>query len=685
MEAMHSKVLAHHLSRTAYLYIRQSSLHQVVAHTESAHRQYQLREKALRLGWSEEQIVVIDTDQGQSGANADREGFQRLVADVGLGEAGIVMGLEVSRLARNSTDWHRLLEICALSETLILDEEGLYDPQHFNDRLLLGLKGTMSEAELHMIRARLQGGLLSKARRGELRTALPLGFVYDEEGEVRLDPDRQVRDTLKLFFRTFRRVGTAMGTVKEFRRLGIAFPRYKGQGPRLRRGLVWGELDFSSALRILKNPRYAGIYFYGRSRQRRLPSGRWIKESKAPEDWVVFLPDAHEGYISRAEYEENQRRLAENARAIGAHHRRTPAREGPALLQGLAICGRCGRRMTVSYSQRKWGLVPIYRCWKKPAPPCQTIHGLSIDQEIGRLLLELVAPMTLEAALDVHEELQRRFEETLRIQQQQIERIRYETEQARQRFLHVDPANRLVAATLEAEWNAKLKELAAAQENLQRRREEDSRALSAEKRSRIQRLATDFPRLWSDPHTPARERKRMLRLLIEDVTLLRDQEVKVHVRFRGGATRSLTLPLPPRLWELRKTHPDIVAEIDRLLDEHPEAEVAEMLNARGARSAAGQPFTTNIVANIRRTYGLKRRDQRLREAGLKTLTEIAAALHIGHEKLARWRRAGHLTLTAHRVGGQRFLYEMPVSLPEGALTGATRQGSKSQTLKRGAV
>lgn len=679
MESAPSKVQARHLSRRAYLYIRQSSLHQVVENTESGRRQYQLREQALRLGWSEEQIVVIDSDQGQSGASADREGFQRLVADVGLGHAGIVLGLEVSRLARNSTDWHRLLEICALSETLILDEEGLYDPQHFNDRLLLGLKGTMSEAELHMIRARLQGGILSKARRGELRTPLPLGFVYDEDGGARLDPDQQVRETIHLLFRTFRRVGSALGTVKEFRRQGLAFPRRKGQGPRLRRGLVWGELDFPTALRILKNPRYAGIYFYGASRQRRLPSGRWIKEWKPPEQWVTFLPDAHEGYIRRAEYEENLRRLAENARAVGADHRRTPARGGPALLQGLAICGHCGRRMTVTYSQRPWGLVPIYYCWKKPGARCQTIHGLSIDQEISRLVLERVAPMALEAALEVHAELERRFEETLRLHEHHVERIRYECEQARKRFVHVDPANRLVAATLEAEWNAKLKELAAAHEELERRRQQDAQKLSEEKRSKIRQLASDFPKLWNDPETPARERKRMLRLLIEDVTLLREHDVKVHVRFRGGATRSLTLPLPKRLLELRKTPAETVAEIDHLLDGHPADEIAEILTARGFRTATGQPFTEKIVDTTKRNYGLKPRDQRLRAAGLKTLGEIAAALHIGLVKLHHWRETGQIHLTAHRVGRHRFLYQMPADLPVASRTAPSTSAPRAKS------
>jgi DNA invertase Pin-like site-specific DNA recombinase len=664
MELTHQKVTARHLQRTAYLYVRQSSLQQVLEHTEGRQRQYQLRERALQLGWPEEQIVVIDSDQGQSGATADRAGFQYLVAEVGLGHAGIVMGLEVSRLARNSTDWHRLLEICALTETLILDEEGLYDPQHFNDRLLLGLKGTMSEAELHMIRARLQGGILTKARRGELRAPLPLGFVYDEEGRVRLDPDQQVRETIHTFFRTFRRVGSAMGTVKEFLRQGITFPRYKGQGPWIRQSLLWGTLDFPSALRMLKNPRYAGVYFFGSSRQRRLPNGRYLKERKPPERWVAFLPQAHEGYISLEDYEENQRRLAENARAMGADHRRTPAREGPALLQGLAICGRCGRRMTLTYHRRAGGLVPTYYCWTKPGPRCQSIHGPALDEAVGRLLLDTVAPVALEVSLNVQREVEQRLAEAHRLREQQVQRARYEAEQARLRFLHVDPTHRLVAATLEAEWNEKLKALAAAQDELERRQQEDRRTLTMEQRAKLLALASDFPRLWNDPHTPARERKRMLRLLVEDITLLSDTEVHLHVRFRGGATSSLTLPLPKRLWEVRKTDPQVLIEIDTLLDEHCDDEVAQCLNERGLRSATGQCFDATIIGSLRRKYRLRSRHQRLRQAGLKPLTQIAAELHVGIEKLQDWRETGFLQLTAHRVVGQRYLYEPPADWPE---------------------
>jgi DNA invertase Pin-like site-specific DNA recombinase len=298
MNSTPHKVTPRHLQRNAYLYVRQSTLRQVLENTESTKRQYALRERAVALGWPIERVITIDSDLGQSGASAaDREGFQRLVTEVSLGRAGIVLGLEVSRLARNCSDWHRLLEICALTDTLILDEDGLYDPSHFNDRLLLGLKGTLSEAELHVLRARLRGGILNKAQRGELKNPLPVGLVYDLQDHVVLDPDRQVQQALTVFFATFERTGSATATVKAFRQQGLLFPR------RLRRGvrkgeLVWGPLVESRALQVLHNPRYAGAFFHGRTRSCPSKNGHDSCLRLPPEEWHTLLPNAHPGYIT---------------------------------------------------------------------------------------------------------------------------------------------------------------------------------------------------------------------------------------------------------------------------------------------------------------------------------------------------------------------------------------------------
>ena len=352
------KVQSHHLERDAYLYIRQSSMKQVIENVESTKRQYALRSRATALGWADDRIVVIDSDQGESGASAAwREGFRRLVTDVGLGRAGIVMGLEVSRLARNNADWHRLLEICALANTLILDEDGVYDPTCFNDRLLLGLKGTMSEAELHVLKARLRGGILNKVRRGEYRCVLPTGLVYDASGAVVLDPDAQVRETIAHFFETFVRVGSAHQTVKAFRDEGLRFPS------RLRApaaGVIFRPLTASAAMRTLRNPRYAGAYAYGQRVYGRTIDGKRTARARASDDWLACIPGAHAGYVSWERYQDNLRLLASNGHGYDVA-RASPPREGVALLQGRAVCGRCGQHVRVRYRDARGKLVPAAR------------------------------------------------------------------------------------------------------------------------------------------------------------------------------------------------------------------------------------------------------------------------------------------------------------------------------------
>jgi len=657
----HQKVNLDHLKRDAYLYVRQSTIRQVFENTESTKRQYALRQHAMALGWRSEQIIVIDSDLGQSGASAvDREGFQRLVADVGMGKAGIVLGLEVSRLARNSTDWHRLLEICALSDTLILDEDGVYDPAHFNDRLLLGLKGTMSEAELHVIKARLQGGILSKARRGELQSPLPVGFVYNPLGQPALDPDNQVRESVQLLFATFQRIGSATATVKLFHKQNVFFPRRLKKGPR-KGDLLWGELTHSRVLQVLHNPRYAGAFVYGRTRTRKTADGG-EEFRKRPRDQWILLPGIHEGYISWEQYEANQRRLHENAQAVGADRRGGPPREGPALLQGLVLCGVCGHRMTVRYHNYGTRRVPDYVCQKEgiehAKPRCQSVRGEAIDKAIGELLVQTMTPMALDVALAVQQEIQTRMDEVDRLRLKQVERARYEADLAQRRYLHVDPANRLVADTLEADWNNKLRALNEAQEEYARFRQSDQIAIDESQRTRISALARDFPQLWQDPKTADQEKKRMIRLMLEDVTLIKSDKIDVHVRFRGGAITSLTLPLPLSLGALRRTDDAVIHEIDRLLDHHTEQEIASILNAQGMLSREGRPFHRKIIACLTRSYDLKDRFTRLREAGMLTMEEVAARVGIVVASVKNWRDRG--LLRAHRYNDKgECLFEPP--------------------------
>jgi DNA invertase Pin-like site-specific DNA recombinase len=656
-----SKVTPSHLQRGAYLYIRQSTLRQVLENTESTQRQYALRHRALVLGWPEERIVVIDHDLGQSGASSvQREGFQRLVAEVGLGKAGIVMGLEVSRLARNCADWHRLLEICALSGTLILDEDGLYDPGHFNDRLLLGLKGTMSEAELHVLKARLVGGILSKAQRGELKMPLPVGLVYDESQRVCLDPDQQVQQSLRHFFATFHRTGSAWATVQMFRRQGVKFPK-RGQGGSGE--IAWQELTLAVALDSLHNPRYAGAFCFGRTRTWKDIEGKEHCQQLPREQWRFLKKDAHPGYISWEEFLDHQQRLLQNQQAHGGGERKAgPAREGPALLQGIVLCGKCGRAMTIRYHQRGGRLTPDYNCEKENVeaaqPVCQRIPGGGIDEALGQLLVQSVSPLALEVALQVQEELQTRLAEADRLRHQQVQRAQYEAEQARIRYMRVDPNNRLVADTLETQWNEKLRLLAQAKEDYEKQRQADTAQISTEQRAKILALASDFPKLWNDPKTLDRDRKRMARLLLEEVTLRREQDILVQVRFKGGATRELHLPLPKTVGELKKTKTEIVSEIGRLSDQHTDGEIARLLDKRGWRSSGGCLFTLRIVNRLRRDYHFKGLGDRLRTQGWLTVREMAIVLECEPGCVNYWRTIG--LLVGRRFSDRKdYLYQRP--------------------------
>jgi DNA invertase Pin-like site-specific DNA recombinase len=659
------KIGADHLRRDAYLYVRQSTMRQVVENTTSTERQYGLQQRALALGWPAEQIVVIDDDLGRSGSTTEgREGFQRLVADVGMGKAGIVIGLEVSRLARNNADWHRLLEICALSETLILDEDGLYDPCAFNDRLLLGLKGQMSEAELHLLRARMRGGVLSKARRGELVSPLPVGFLYDPADKVTLDPDTSVQNAIRLFFATFARTGSARATVKAFADEGLLFPLRIRTGPN-KGQLTWTPLQHHRVLQVLHNPRYAGAFCFGRHKHRRMPDGSMRSQILPRDQWIALIPDAHAGYITWAEFEANQARLAEQAQTRGLDRRASPPREGPALLQGIVMCGRCGDRMTVRYRSRRGNTIPIYACQRKGIQNaeaiCQVITGDVVDRAVGGLLVETVTPLSLEVALAVQSELESRSDEADQMRKANVERARHAAELARRRYLTVDPDNRLVAATLEADWNDSLRQLSTAVEHYEHQSQR-AITLDDEQRSKIASIAADFPSLWADPRTPQRERKRMVRLLLADVTLKRDDGIGVHVRFKGGQTVSLDLPPLLRAPDLRRTPAAVIAEIDRLLEETTDAGIADALNKAGVASGTGQAFSAGMVRHVRIAHGLASREQRLRARGLVDLNEVAKRLGVCTDSVKRWALEGRIASEVLHDRGDR-LYQVPAVAP----------------------
>lgn len=661
------KVQPHHLERVAYLYIRQSSMRQVMENVESTKRQYDLRGRAIGLGWRDDQIIVIDSDQGESGASASwREGFQKLVSDVGMGRAGIVMGLEVSRLARNNADWHRLLEICALADTLILDEDGVYDPSNFNDRLLLGLKGTMSEAELHVIKARLRGGILNKARRGEYRCPLPTGLIYNEVGDVVLDPDAQIREVITHFFETFARVGSATQTIKAFAQEGLLFPSRQRNGKQV----VFQPLTASTAMRTLHNPRYAGVYAYGQRLYRRTIDGKKQLRKRDPKEWLACIPDAHPGYISWDQYQHNLKVLEVNGRSYDIV-RASPPREGAALLQGRVICGRCGSHMRARYADRRGQVDSWYICCRAYAshgePHCQSIAGWPVDEAIGDLIAAEMTPAAVELALEIRKEIEARHDETDQLRLRAVQRAQIDADLAQRRFMLVDPTNRLVADTLEREWNNKLRSLADVQEERARALNDDRLTVNEAVRDRLIAMTTDFRTIWNDPTLPNRERKRLLAYLIEDVTLLKfpaEGETRIHIRFKGGRTETLTTQNPKSSAQQVKTRPEVVEMVDKLLDDHICAEIADILNEKGIRPGgaarrdqANAKFTDLRVIYLVKRYGLRPRYDRLREKGMLTKAEACAKLGITECTLVRWTKHG--IVKRHAYNGYIGLYDPP--------------------------
>ncbi len=658
------KITAAHLKRDAFLYVRQSSLRQVLENTESTKRQYALRERAVALGWPIDRIHVIDNDLGQSGAQAtNRDGFQHLVTEVALSKAGIILGLEVSRLARNNADWHRLLELAALAGTLILDEDGIYDPSHFNDRLLLGLKGAMSEAELHVLKARLQGGIRNKARRGELRIPLPIGLIYlDDNVKIGLEIDQQIQNSLRLVFDTFAQSGSAMSVVRRFNNEHLLFPR------RIRRGIgkgdiQWGTIAHSRVLQILHNPSYAGAFVYGRSRGGRTADLRPTTLKVAREDWQVIIQNTHTGYISWEEFERNQVKLNNNALSMSFLSRGSVPREGPALLQGRIICGICGTRMRVRYdTTSKNNLTPYYVCnddsVRNAGKTCQSVRGLCIDSAISTLIQKTITPDAIEIAFAVQQEISSRIQQADELRQQQFDSASYDAELARRRYVKVDPDNRLVADILEAEWNNKLRILNQLQQDHELQRKADNHSLSSKSANQIASLVKDFPGIWNDPCIPSIERKQMVAYLIEDVTVVKNDKIVIHIRFKGGKTQSISIDRPIPIAKIRKTRPEVIEALDLLLNTHTDFEAALELNKLGYKNWKEESFTYKKVQSIRISYGLKSSFERLRNRGFLTADEAAIKLGIAATTVHVLGREG-LIPHQYYANNKRCLYNIP--------------------------
>ena len=657
-----NKVTADHLRRTACLYVRQSSMRQVVENQESTKRQYSLKKKALDIGWREDQIEVIDDDQGLSGTSAqERKGFQRLVVDVSMGKVGLVMGLEVSRLARDNADWQQLLKICVLTDTLILDEDGLYDPCSFNDKLVLGIKGFMSEVESHIIRARMQGGRLNKAKRCELKMNLPIGYVHDNSGKLVIDPNKQVREIVSYLFSTFKSKGTAYAVFRDFYEKELLFPVRILGGPNDGE-LLWKPLRYHKVLNILHNPIYAGAYVYGRTKGRRNPvSGKREIRRVPQEKWEILLHDIHEGYISWVQYQQNQMQLAENAAANNNDCCKHPPREGPALLQGMVICGKCGKRMSVRYYNSGNTKASGYFCrsdaMRNGSDICQYIPGASVDECISRLLLERLTSTSLEVSMQVFKEIQRRREEIIEVHRTNLEHARHEAEMARRWYFSVEPDNRLVADELEIRWNDALEVVKKLEEKFKAVTSEQTSTLTKEDKMLIRQLAEDFPSVWDDPQTSAKDRKRMVRLLIEDVTLIRSDKVYVKIRFKGGYTKELCLPKPLRSWEKRQTDPTVIELIIKLAYTMTDKEIAQEFNLKGFRTGTGLSFTGRKVCILRHNYNIPGLYDHFRKKGFLKTDELAKRFGVCSATVRKWRRDG--TLKGRQCNDKDFLYEDP--------------------------
>ena len=611
---MNPKIAEHHHNRSAYVYLRQSTPGQVLHHQESTERQYALREKAQELGWSPDAIRTLDRDLGKSGTQtAGREDFKTLVADVSMGQVGAVFALEASRLSRSDLDWHRLLELCALTQTLVIDEDGCYDPADFNDGLLLGLKGTMAQAELHFLRTRLQGGKLNKAKKGELRFPLPVGFCHDEQGRIILDPDEEVRGAVAFVFRLFRETGSAFAVVQRFAERGFRFPK-RAYGGAWAGQLIWGRLTHSRVLGILKNPSYGGMYVFGRYQYRVQISTqgevRKRMQAVAVPDWRVRLPEHHEGYIRAEEFWQNLERLQKNC----THGEDTvlsgPTREGLALLQGLLLCGHCGRAITVRYTGNG-GIYPMYLCnWLHreglATKDCLSFRCDVLDSVIAEEVLNALQPAELELALAALQELETRDQAIMRQWQMRLERAEYETALAERRYQEVDPSNRLVASTLERRWNNALVQLQDLKKQAGEFQLQETRVATAEQKEKVLALARDLPRLWRAPTTQAKDRKRMLRLLIKDITVEKlvaePKQLLVHIRWQGGACTNRSVQLPLNVADRLRYPIALVERVRELAQALRDVQIADQLNREGHSSAKGMPYTTKIVQWIRWRY-----------------------------------------------------------------------------------
>jgi DNA invertase Pin-like site-specific DNA recombinase len=653
------KIQPHHRERLAYVYIRQSTPQQVVEHRESQDLQYQLAQRARDLGWPDARIVVVDDDLGKSAISAtDRPGFQSLVAAVGLGRVGLILVTDVSRLARNCSDWFQLLDLASIYASLISDASGIYDPRDYNDRLLLGLKGTFSEAQWYAMRAQLQAARLNKARRAELALRLPIGYHRGADGQVSFTPDRQVQSVIHLVFDQFERLASARAVLAYFNQHGLQLPRRIPDGPD-RGQITWVKASYQAIYQILKNPAYAGAYVYGRHRYVRLPGEpqRLVSRLVPMGEWIVLKQEAFPGYITWEQYVRNQARLRENAAGLPwseAAVRGAP-RAGAALLSGLVFCARCGRPLRARYRDK-----PAYICEAEhqqyDTPRCQRFAAGHIDQAVTDLFLQALQPLHLEAALAAVEEAEARQRQLAEQWQQRLERARYEAELAQRRYRRVDPDHRLVAVELERDWEAKLQHYQHVQQEWSQVQSQTLAPLRETDRQQLRQLAQDVPALWHAPTTTPQDRKRLLRCLIRDISLDSFSQPgfsRIAVRWHTGAITSLSVPRPK---PGRHTSATLIERIRSLAQTQPDDQIALTLNQEGRLTFTGQPWTRQRVASVRRKQHISTACPAVsstpgpRGDGLISAAQAARELGVNPSMIADWFRRGWLVGHQPRPG-----------------------------------
>jgi len=646
-----AKIQPTHTQRAACIYVRQSTPSQVEHNRESTARQYALANRACQLGWSRPQVVIIDEDLGLSGSSTDhRSGFTRMTSEVALGHVGIILGLEVPRLARNNADWYRLLELCGLTDTLIGDSDGVYHPALFNDRLLLGLKGTMSEAELHIIRARLEGGIRNKAARGELRRGLPVGFVWGEAyGEVLFHPDAAVIAAIRTVFERFAEFGSARRVWLWFHSEALSFPLQDGPQGQIR----WVAPTYTALHHILTNPVYAGAYTYGKTRTERYLDAQGAVKKRMRhlplEQWAVLLPHHHPGFIAWETFQANQARLDSNTRPR-PHPGGGALREGSALLQGLATCGHCGRRLHTHYRGRN--STPGYHCAGKDIVNgrgvyCFNLGGLAMDRAVAEAFLTAVTPAAVEATMLTLQQLQSHHDAALAQWRLEIERLRYEAERAARRYRTVDPENRLVARGLEAEWEKHLRDLAAAEAELHRREQQQPTSMGPAQLQRLRTLGADLREVWNAATTTDRDRKELLRTLLEEVMLdVKRAQGQAHLtlRWRGGAITTLNVPVPRFRPMGPRTDEDTLSLLRRLAALYPDEVIAGILNRQGRKTAMGERFTAHQVGSLRRYRNIPRFQPPAEppSGDLVTIRKAAQILGMNTSSIHRWLADGFI-------------------------------------------